>query len=259
MVPGRLTPGEHDRNPEHFRKTQERDPAWWKQATANEGAVHGAHPQLHDEAELKKDIACYYGMVSFMDDQIGRTLAELDALGIADNTIVVFTTDHGHFLGQHGLTAKAIHHYEDLIRLPFLVRWPGQVPGNRASNALQNLVDLAPTFLNAAGVPVPGGMTGLNQLPTWTGGRPVRQWSVTENHHGYRRFHLRTYVNDRYKLTVYRQDDAGELFDLLADPGEIHNRWNDPGYADVKLQLLHEFLQATLQSEPERMPRITGA
>lgn len=259
MEPGRLQPGEHDANPEHFRQTQHHNPDWWKRATAGEGYVHGAHSHRHDPEELKKDIACYYGMISFMDAEIGRTLDELDRLGLAGNTLVIFTTDHGHFLGQHGLIAKAIHHYEDLIRLPFLVRWPGRVPAGRVSTALQNLVDLAPTFLTAAGLPVPGGMTGVNQLPAWEGGAAVRQWSVTENHHGYRRFHLRTYVNPRYKLTVYRQGEDGELFDLEEDPGEVRNRWHDARYAAVKQRLLLEFMQATLQSEPERMPRIAGA
>ncbi|NCB11006.1 MAG: hypothetical protein EOM78_05180, partial [Erysipelotrichia bacterium] len=121
MRPGKITHGEHDRNPEHFRKTQEDDPEYWKLVTRDEGAVHGAASHLRDEEELKKDIAVYFGMISFMDYQIGLILDELDRLGIAENTLVVFTTDHGHFLGQHGLTAKAIHHYEDLILWIFLL------------------------------------------------------------------------------------------------------------------------------------------
>ncbi len=259
MEPGRLCSGEHDSNPVHFRKTQENDHEFWSEATKDEGAVHGAHSHLSDENELRKDIACYCGMISFMDEHIGRILAELDRLGVADDTIVVFTTDHGHFLGQHGLTAKAIHHYEDLIRIPFIVRWPERMPAAEVSQAIQNLVDLAPSFLAASGLEIPGGMTGVNQLTAWSAGQPARSWSVTENHHGYRRFHMRSYVNQTHKITVYRQGDEGELFDLEHDPGELRNLWHDPSFLGLKCRMLHEFMQATLQSEPERMPRIAGA
>ena len=255
---GSISEGEHEANAIHFRKTQEHDPAYWKAARQGE-AIHGGHCHLRDPEELRKDVACYYGMVSFMDRQIARTLESLDRLGLADNTLVVFTTDHGHFLGQHGLIAKAIHHYEDLLRVPFIVRWPGRVPAGQASEAIQNLVDLPPTFLAAAGREVPGIMTGVNQLETWRGGPEVRSGSITENHHGTRHFHMRTYVNRRYKITVYRDGQDGELFDLTRDPDEVRNLWHDPGSQALKGHMLHEFLQATLQGEPMRMPRIAGA
>jgi len=258
MVPGQMVEGEHEANPIHFRKAVEDDPEYWRKARQGE-PIHGGHRHGYDVGRLKRDMAVYYGMVSFMDQQIGVILDAVDRLGLAEDTLVVFTTDHGHFLGQHGLTAKCIHHYEDLLRLPFVVRWPGHVPAAGPSEAIQNLVDLAPTFLSAAGVEVPGVMTGVDQLPTWCGGDPVRTWSITENHHGTRCFHLRTYVNRRYKITVYRDGADGELFDLADDPGEVHNLWHDPAAAELKSRLLHEFLQATLQSEPIRMPRIAGA
>jgi arylsulfatase A-like enzyme len=255
---GRVAEGEHDRSPIHFRKTQQHDPEYWKQARRGE-AIHGGHCHLRDVQELRKDVACYYGMVSFMDQQIGLVLDSLDRLRLADNTLVIFTTDHGHFLGQHGLIAKAIHHYEDLLRVPLIVRLPGRVPAGQVSNAIQNLVDFAPTFLAAAGLQPPGTMTGVNQLQTWCGGEPARTWSITENHHGTRCFHMRSYVNQRYKITVYRDGDDGELFDLAEDGGEVHNLWHDPAAQELKKQLLHEFLQAILQAEPMRMPRIAGA
>jgi arylsulfatase A-like enzyme len=172
---------------------------------------------------------------------------------------VVFTTDHGHFLGQHGLTAKAIHHYEDLIRIPFLVRWPGRVPAGQVSQAIQNTVDLSPTFLAAAGMDIPGIMSGENQLDTWCGGEAARSWSITENRHTLTNFHMHTYVNPRYKITVYRKWQDGELFDLEADSGEVNNLWHDPDSVGLKAQLLLEFAQARMQAEPTRMPRIAGA
>jgi arylsulfatase A-like enzyme len=206
-------------------------------------------------------MAVYYGMISFMDQQIGRTLDRLDQLGIAENTLVVFSTDHGHFLGQHGLIAKGAFHYEDLLRLPFLVRYPGAIPAGAVDDRLQSLVDLAPTFLSYAEQPVPGLMQGVNQRRTWESGGAVaaRDWTIVENRHQPTALHLRTYVDDRYKITVWRGADYGELFDLEADPGEIHNRWNDPAYAQLKARLLLAFVQADIAREPTRMPRIAGA
>ncbi len=259
MVPGALTAGEHDKNPAHFAMTQEVKPDF-RSYFPGDGAIHGGRSHLHDREELKKDMAAYYGMVSLMDHHIGRILDALDRTGLTANTLVVFTTDHGHFLGQHGLTAKAIHHYEDLLRVPFIVRWPGRVAAGAVSTAIQNLVDLAPTFLAAAALEVPGWMAGArNELPNWCEGEPIRTYSITENHHGTYKCHMRSYVNERYKITVHRTGDDGELFDLQDDPIEVNNLWHDPAAAALKSDMLHQFHQAILRDEPMRMPRIAGA
>jgi arylsulfatase A-like enzyme len=159
-------PGEFERMPPHFALTQQPRPdfsAYRETPFAN----HGFGSHLVDPDRMRKNIAVYYGMTTFMDQQIGRILNRLDELGIADNTLIVFTTDHGHFLGQHGLIAKGAFHYEDLLRLPFLVRWPGGVPASRTSDALQALIDLPSTFLSAGNIPVLGQMQGVDQLPVW--------------------------------------------------------------------------------------------
>ena len=175
---------------------------------------------------MRRNMAVYYGTVSFMDQQIGRILETLDALGIADNTLVVFTTDHGHYLGQHGLIAKGAFHFEDLLRLPFVVRFPGEIPANQTSEALQSLVDLAPTFLSACGIAIPGVMQGVDQLPVWTGQETqAREEVIVEFRHQPTLLQLRTYIDRRYKMTVYRDRAYGELFDLEADPNELNNLW----------------------------------
>lgn len=258
MEPGRLMEDEHALNPPHFGLTQAASPDF-STVFGDDRGLHGASSHLCDEERMRRNMACYYGMVSFMDREIGRILDTLDRLGMAENTLVVFSTDHGHFLGQHGLVAKAIHHYEDLLRIPFIVRWPGRAPAGQVSASLQNLVDLAPTFAAAAGLPVPGIMTGVDQGPAWTSGQPVRRYSLTENHHGARFCHMRTYVDERYKITVYRAMDDGELFDLQNDPGERRNLWREPSAQNLKRDLLLKFMQATLETEPTRMPRIAIA
>lgn len=258
MQPGCKVEDELDHMPPHFRKTQESNPdfSMYKETYAN----HGFSSHLTDETSLKKKMAVYYGMISFMDQQIGRILDKLDELGIADNTLVVFSTDHGHFLGQHGLAAKGAFHYEDLLRLPFIVRYPNHVPANSTGDSLQSLVDLAPTFLAAAGIEIPGLMQGVNQLDVWSGkSSSARDHVIVENRHQPTMVHLRTYIDDRYKLTVYRDKEYGELFDLEKDPGEIRNRWDDPDYAQIKCEVMRRFINAELKREPTRMPRVAVA
>ncbi len=258
IVCGHVHPEEHARNPRHFGMTQDREADFSYYQTEDFGA-HGLHCHLTDEDELKKNIACYYGMISLMDQQIGRILDELDRLGAAENTLIVFSTDHGHFLGSHGLVAKGAFHYEDMIRVPWLLRWPGRTPAGAVSEDIQSLVDIAPSLLAATGQEIPGLMTGANQVPSWTGQGGVRDHAIVENRHTYSRVHLRTYVDRRHKITVYRTGDDGELFDLVEDPGEISNLWHDPAAADLKREMLYKFMQATLAAEPTRMPRIWGA
>ena len=260
IEPGRFVDGEMDDMPPHFRKTLEKSPDYSMYNEEGGRALHGFHSHLHSEAELRRSIACYYGMISLIDQEVGRILDCLDRLGIAENTLVVFTTDHGHFLGQHGLIAKGAFHYEDLLRVPMIACYSGHIPAGRISTALQSQVDYAPTFLTAAGIEVPGLMQGVNQLDVWCGAaEKARDHVIVENRHNPTTVHLRTYVDERYKITVYRNAEYGELFDLQEDPGELSNKWDDPTYRDVKSELLFRFVQAEMQREPTRMPRIAHA
>lgn len=254
--------GEHEANPPHFGLTQQMFPDFSAYQAHQEGhhGVHGFHSHLQDEASLRKDIAVYYGMVSMMDAYIGRILERLDALDLGDNTIVVFTTDHGHFFGQHGLIRKGPFHYEDMIKIPFLVRYPQHVPSNARSSALQTLVDVAPTLLSLAGISVPRCMTGVDQSAVWKGeAAAARDHVVIENRHEPDTVNLKTYVDARYKLTVYYNQTYGELFDLQEDPGEFQNLWDDPRSQDLKQRLLLKFLHAEMGKEPLPMPRVWGA
>lgn len=260
VPPGPL-PGEFEKMPPFYSLTQQEKPdfgPWHDEPDAHQ--VHGMHSHLHAAAELARSRAVYYGMTSLMDREIGRILDSLDRHGIADNTLVVFTSDHGHLLGEHGLIAKGPFHYEEAVRVPFLVRWPECVPVGKVSDSLQSLVDLAPTFLSAAHTPIPGTMQGIDQTRSWEDrDLALRKHAFIENRFNPTLVHLRTLVTQRYKITVYRDGSVGELFDLEADPGETNNLWADPGAAAVKSALLLEFAQACLESEPTPMPRLAGA
>jgi len=258
MDPGELEPGELAYMADHLRLTQQEAPDF--SSYRETFGPHGLGSHLLDAWDLRRYMSAYYGMVSFIDDQIGRILDALERNGMADNTLIVFTTDHGHFLGQHGLTDKGPYHYEDLLRIPMIVRYPDQVQGGQISQALQSQVDLAPTFLSAAGIPVPGIMQGVNQLPAWSGAQETaRDHVIIEDRMEPTRMTLRTYVNDRYKITLYRNHDHGEIYDLVDDPQERRNLWYDAAQTDLKVHLLQRMVQAELQREPTRMPRIAGA
>lgn len=251
--------GEHANNPPHFQLTQQVNADFSPYFETGYG-VHGFHSHVQSREQLAKDTAIYYGMVSFMDKCIGDILNKMDALGLTEDTIVVFTSDHGHFIGQHGLIAKGAFHYEDLLKLPFLVRYPHVVPAGCASDAMQSLVDLAPTFLSFSNIEIPGVMTGIDQSGVWRGEmKEARDHVLCEFHHEPTTVHLRTYINKRYKLTVYYKEEYGELFDLEVDPGEHRNLWNDPDYAELKARLMHESLWAEMARSPMWMPRVAGA
>jgi arylsulfatase A-like enzyme len=262
--PGRLTipaltPGEHERNPPHFGMTQEENPDYSHLKESGRG-IHGYHSHLQPEEERKQLVATYYGMISMMDKYIGKILDKLDELGLTNDTILVFTTDHGHFFGQHGLQYKGGFHYEDLIKLPFIVRYPGHVPAGKHSSAIQSLVDLAPTFLRLCGMEIPSVMTGVDQSDVWLGTRErTRDHAICEFRHEPTTIHQKTYEDQRYKITVYYNQTYGEIFDLETDPQELNNLWNDPAYLSLKSELLLKYAWAELGKEPMPMPRIWHA
>ncbi|MHC4592768.1 MAG: sulfatase-like hydrolase/transferase [Planctomycetota bacterium] len=255
----RAAEGEHLANPPHFRLTQERNPDFsrWRESGH---WMHGLHSHVHDKGELAEDIAVYYGMISLMDKYVGAILDRLDELGLAENTLVIFTTDHGHFFGQHGLTAKGPFHYEDMIKLPFIARYPGRTPAGARTDVLLSLVDLPRTFLSLAGIPAPRSMAGLDQSEVLLGKQEqVRDYVIVENHHEPTTIHVKTLVGKRDNLTVYCNRDYGELFDLEQDPGETCNLWDQPECRALKQQLTMRLLFAEMDKEPLWMPRVAGA
>ena len=161
-------------------------------------------------------------------------MAALDRLGLRDNTVVVFLADHGEMLGDHWLLNKGPFHFDGILRVPLIWSWPGRFPAGVQSDALVSLLDVAPTILDLAGVPIPEGTVppvpeAPAMLPPWPGqvltplleGRAtsVQSAVVVENDEDYLGLRLRTVVTDRYQLTVYPGQPYGELFDMQEDPG----------------------------------------
>lgn len=219
----------------------------------------GRTNKAYGEQETRKWLAAYYGMISLMDFHLGRILDKLDELGIADNTLVLFTSDHGEYAGHHGLWLKGPIHYEDVIRVPFLTRWKGKQPAGVQTNALMSLVDLAPTFLEAGGLPASPHMQGVSQLQTLLNPEQAsRSWCLIENR-AHTTYYVKTWVTERYKLNYYLNRNEGELYDLLEDPHEFINLHDKPEYASVRLQLLEEMMDAYGELENPYPPRVCYA
>ncbi len=187
---------------------------------------------LLDEREKLTILAGYYGMVSQLDHGIGRVLAALAARGLADDTLVLFTSDHGDFLGDHGLMLKGPIHYEALLRVPLVVRGPGFAPGRVVDDPV-GTIDLFPTVLKACGLPVPAGCEGRPLLDG------PREWILTEDDMIRAALAFRTLTTRRWRITRSMHDpDGGELYDLGEDPGETVNRWTDPSLRTTRGDLL---------------------
>lgn len=192
----------------------------------------------------------YLATVQSVDDSVGRVLDFLDAEGLGPDTLVIYTSDQGFFLGDHGLFDKRFM-YEESIRMPFLVRWPRAIRAGTRSDALALNVDFAPTFLDAAGLATPPDMQGRSLLPVLRGQTPA-DWRTSMY---YRYYHDPGHHNTRahlgvrtrtHKLIHFWKKDQWELFDLEKDPYELHNLYGQPGL---------EELTASLKAELARLKR----
>ena len=181
--------------------------------------------------------AVYYGMVSLLDAQVGRILRTLDETGLADNTVVVFVSDHGEYLGDHGFCGKGFH-YDSVIRTPLLMRGPGIATGLRLGGVASTL-DIAPTLLDLTGVTIPDAIQGVSMLAALTaGGSLPRDAVLTENDDDFVPMRARTLTTLDWKITLYASSDDGELYDRRQDPDELHNRWHDPECFPIRQALL---------------------
>ena len=210
-----------------------------------EGSLDGDDRVRHIYQRYMQD---YLATVTAMDENIGRLLDYLDESGLAGNTIVIYTSDQGFYLGEHGWYDKRWM-YEESLHTPLTVRWPGVTPPGSETGALIQNIDLAPTLLDAVGAPVPGDMQGESFVPFLRGEEPDG-WRDAIYYHYYegppavhavpRHYGVRS---DRYKLIHYYDLGEWELFDLERDPNEMQSVYGSPEYRDVQAEMLQR-LQA---------------
>ena len=176
----------------------------------------------------------YLACVQGVDDSVGRVLDHLDEAGLAESTVVIYTTDNGWYMGEHGLYDKRFM-YEPGLRVPLVARGPGVTPGAVPPQFVAN-IDLAPTFLDLAGEPVPDWMQGRSLVPLMRGESPAdwrssvyyRYYHDPGDHDTRAHYGVRTAT---HKLIHYWREDMWEMYDLIADPHELHNLLFDPAEA----------------------------
>ena len=185
----------------------------------------------------------YLACVASVDDNVGRLLDWLDKNNLSKNTIVIYTSDQGFFLGDHNFFDKRFM-YEESLRMPFMIRWPQRIKAGSVSRSMILNVDFAPMMLDAAGLKVPQDMQGRSFLPILEGRRPAN-WRTSMYYRYYHpgdhnvaaHYGVRT---ERYKLIYFNKLDQWELYDLKKDPQEMHNVYSDPGYKRILLDLKKE-------------------
>ena len=214
----------------------------------HQGSYHNpatfAYDAMSDE-DHRLTTAAYWAMCDLIDTQVGRMLDALKRSGQLENTIVIFMSDHGEMLGDHGIYWKGPYFYEPAIHVPLIIAQPGVIEAGQISTALVELVDLAPTLLEAAGLPVYPGMQGQSLWPMLTGSQASDQHreDVYCEYYNAMPWHREplpqfTMVRDqRYKLVIAHGLDTGELYDLESDPAESTNLWDDAAYVNIKLAM----------------------
>jgi arylsulfatase A-like enzyme len=198
-----------------------------------------------NEREAREAMALSCGMIATIDDAIGRVLERLAGCGFADNTVVIFTTDHGDFLGDHRLLLKGPAHYEGITRVPFIWADPGGRPARR-TDVLSGTLDIASTILDRARIQPYNGMQGESLLPVIEGNPigAVRDSIVIEDDQQRATLgfesppRLRTLITQRYRMTIAAGDPYGELYDRRNDPHEMDNLFDDPAHRGVRAELM---------------------
>lgn len=237
------------------RMTEEQRAAWDSAYQAKNDAFHDANLSGRALAEWKgqRYLQEYLSTIVSVDEGVGRVLDYLDENGLFENTIVIYTTDQGFYLGEKGWFDKR-YMYEESLAMPLMVRYPGHIKAGSQIEALTQNLDFAETFLDYAGVEIPEDMQGQSLRPLLEDtmlGSDFRN-AIYYHYYDYPAFHMvkkhygiRT---NRYKLMHFYDDiDTWELYDLEEDPNEIHNQIDNPQYDAVEAQLREQLIQLQQQ------------
>lgn len=209
-----------------------------------EAMQNGADPRDNQspfavtEDEARAIIALTYGMITMIDDAIGRVLKQLDALGLGDDTVVIFTSDHGDYMGDHGLMLKLLLHYQGIIRVPFIWHDPTAPTHGQVDQGLGSSIDIATTILARAGIQPYNGIQGRDLQSS----APPEAVIVEEDSQrlmtGFDRpQRVRTVITDQFRMSLREGEDWHELYDLARDPGEVENLYDHPDARPIRHQL----------------------
>ena len=228
--------------------------------------AHNQPGEFHTEAmtdfDRRQVYAAYMAMITLIDDQVGRILEALKETGQAENTLVAFMSDHGEMLGDHGIYFKGPHFYDGQMNVPLIIRWPeGEVRRNRRVDGFVELIDLMPTFLDVAGIPIPSAVQGKSLLPLLRGGDEIdhcRNEVYAEYYNAWTHSDaygtmLRT---KDWKIVVYHGTNQGEFYDLNNDPDEFFNLWDHSDFQQQKQEYILKCFDASVLSMDPDPPRL---
>ncbi|MCA9893073.1 MAG: sulfatase-like hydrolase/transferase [Anaerolineae bacterium] len=192
-------------------------------------------------------VAAYWGYVTLIDAQIGRILAALDRLGLTESTTIIFTSDHSGFVGHHRLADKGPAMYDDIYRIPMIIKSPQQEQAGTVCEQFVTLVDLMPTILDLGDVPVPEGIHGKSLVPLLDS--PQQDWAeaVFAEFHGHHFPYPQRMIRTKTHKLVINPADINELYDLDSDPYELNNVYGHPAYHEVQVELMSKLYKRLVE------------
>lgn len=233
-----------------------------QQKLVDAGVDFQSTPRHPDELQHREMQASYYAMIEQLDHEFGRLLDALEASGEAENTIVIFTADHGETLGDHGLVLKGCRFMEGLVRVPLIIAWPGHYKAGQQCDALVELLDIAPTISEAAGMDLPWYNQGKSLTDVLKGRTTEHRDSVRTEFFGAINYpdqtHATMFRQGRWKLVSYHDKNLFELYDLQEDPWEHRDLSELPEHRDTLLGLLTQSFDRQVAAAPP-MPERTAA
>jgi len=201
------------------------------EAFANAGGEAKIDLRLADEADIANMKRHYYANITTVDEMLGNVLDALEERDWLDNSLLIFCSDHGEMLGDHGLPYKWLM-YDPIVHIPMVVRHPGSIKNPSEVTDLVSLMDIGPTVLEAAGIDAPTYLEGRSLIPYLDGEDVIpREYVFCEDNY---QIMMRS---PTHKLVYYIGQEEGELYDLEADPGELWNKWKDADYTEIKGQM----------------------
>ena len=229
----------------------------WLMQERSEGQAKTDGPRLFAASarEVKEMLALTYGMITNIDDRIGMVMQALKDCGADDNTVVIFTSDHGDLMGDHGIVLKGPLHYQGLVRTPLIWREPaGQPQADEPREDLTSSIDLPTSILQRAGIAGVNGMQGRALFSAQGQAQVSGRDAVLIEENQQRAYlgfdkpvRVRTVVTATHRMSVFADSDWGELYDLQADPTESHNLWADPAAQAIRLQLMERLVQLLVE------------
>ena len=242
--------GELEGKPSLYRATVENDLsrlAWHDRAQIP--SLASARSLRHTVGWTSDEQACwriYMGMQSLLDKYVGSILDELAERNLSEDTLVVYTSDHGELMGDHWLQYKGGCHYRQSVGIPLIARWPGRIPAGQRQGALQSLVDLPVTFMRAAGLDAHPRMQGTDQLAVWQGEADRAREGVWIDQRLEKGITINSWISESARLSLHsihaERRAEWELYDLQADPDEFDNLAGDSSTAEIRADLLGQLM-----------------